>query len=262
MGRNDEAGDAAPIASVERALEVLDAFEAGPGALTLAELSERTGLYKSTILRIAETLAMRGYLVREADGTYQIGPKPFLLGARYQSSVIPAEWVLPVLRQLVADTGESASFNVRNGEHRVCLLRVDSPHLIRDHTQPGDIRPLGRGAAGKLMLAFERPDDPKFDPIRREGIARSDGEIEAGMAGIGAPVIGSDGRLRGVLTVSGPSSRFTRSAVARFEATLVDAARRLTERIGGPVVRSDARKRRSLRAGIDPARHAPRNLPS
>lgn len=66
------AGDATPIASVERPLEVFDAFEAGPGALTLVELSERTGLYKSTILRIVETLAARGHLVREADGTYQI----------------------------------------------------------------------------------------------------------------------------------------------------------------------------------------------
>jgi DNA-binding IclR family transcriptional regulator len=107
---------------------VLDAFEAGPGALTLVELSERTGLYKSTILRIAETLAARGCRVREADGTCQIGPKPFLLGARYQSSVIPAERVLPVLRKLVGLTGESASFNVRNGDHRVCLLRIRARH--------------------------------------------------------------------------------------------------------------------------------------
>jgi DNA-binding IclR family transcriptional regulator len=212
---------------------VLDAFESGPGALTLVELSERTGLYKSTILRIAETLAARGYLVREADGTYQIGPKPFLLGARYQSSVIPAEWVLPVLRKLVGLTGESASFNVRNGDHRVCLLRIDSPHIIRDHTQPGDIRPIGRGAAGKLMLAFDRPDDARFETLRRELIARSYGEIEADMAGIGVPILGSDGAIRGVLTVSGPSNRFTPSAVKRIEDALWSAAQELTVRIGG-----------------------------
>ncbi|MBN9429082.1 MAG: IclR family transcriptional regulator [Burkholderiales bacterium] len=241
--------DTSPIASVERALEVLDAFEAGPGSLTLTELSERTGLYKSTILRIAETLATRGYLVKEFDGTYQIGPKPFRLGARYQSSVIPTEWVLPVLRDLVTATRESAAFNVRYGEHRVCLLRVDSPHLIRDHTQPGDIRPLGRGAAGKLMLAFDQLQDPQFDAARRELILHSYGEIEADMAGIAVPVFGADGRLRGVLTVSGPSGRFTKTAVKGIEEALWSAAISLTARIGGDVARFETARRAAKKPG-------------
>lgn len=240
MPRRPDALDSTPVASVERALEVLDAFESGPGSLTLAQLAERTGLYKSTIIRLAETLAGHGYLVKEADGSYQIGPKPFLLGARYQSSVIPAEWVLPVLRQLVDATGESASFNVRHGEHRVCLLRVDSPHLIRDHTQPGDIRPLGKGAAGRLLLAFERPDDPSHAALRDALIARSVGEIESEMAGIGVPVFGADGRVRGVLTVSGPRSRFTAEAVRGIDEALLGAGRALTARIGGDAARFGA----------------------
>jgi len=42
------------VASVDRALEILAAFEPTDEALTLAELAQRTGLYKSTILRISQ----------------------------------------------------------------------------------------------------------------------------------------------------------------------------------------------------------------
>src|SRR5690606_14532483 len=128
--------------------EILDAFEDGTPSLTLTELAERAKLYKSTALRLIDTLLKYEYLIKLDDGSYQIGPRPFLLGARYQSNDIPAEWVLPVLRELVDASQESAAYNVRHQDYRVCLWRVNSPRLIRDHTQPGDVRPLGRGAAG------------------------------------------------------------------------------------------------------------------
>jgi len=233
MSNKEIKGEAATVASVERALEILDAFEGAPASLSLAELSTRTGLYKSTLLRLIDTLIKYEFLIRQGDGSYQIGPRPFLLGARYQSSVIPAEWILPVLRGLTEATGESASFNVRSGDSRVCLLRVDSPHMIRDHTQPGDIRPLGKGAAGKLLLAFAMPEDPMYEALRRHPISYSDGEIEAEMAGIGVPVFDVEKKVRGVLTLSGPRSRFTPVKVKQMEQALWQAGMDLTKRIGG-----------------------------
>ena len=237
MDKTEEEGrpDSTRVASVVRAFEILSAFEHAPASLTLNELADRTGLYKSTILRLADTLIEHEFLMRAEDGTYQIGPRPFLLGARYQSSVIPAEWILPVLRELAAASGESAAFNVRNGDYRVCLWRVDSPRLIRDHTQPGDIRPLGTGAAGKLLEAFARREDPRYEELRRLPLSRSFGEVEADMAGLGVPVFGPLGDVRGVITLSGPSSRFTPEAMAVMEKLLWDAALRLTRRIGGDV---------------------------
>ncbi|MFA5702854.1 MAG: IclR family transcriptional regulator [Advenella sp.] len=225
--------EAATVASVERALEVLNAFEGNAVSLTLAEMSSRTGLYKSTILRLADTLAKYDYLVKLEDGTYQIGPKPFLLGSRYQTGTMPAEWILPVLRNLTEQTGESASYNIMQGEFRVCLWRVDSPHLIRDHTQAGDIRPLGKGAAGKLLLAFAQPDDPQYENLRQYPVSYSFGEIEMDMAGIGTPVFGASNKLRGVLTLSGPCNRFTPEKTKLMEQVLWHSAIELTKRVGG-----------------------------
>src|SRR5690606_2572885 len=106
------------VASVERALEILDAFEDGTPSLTLTELAERAKLYKSTALRLIDTLLKYEYLIKLDDGSYQIGPRPSLLGARYQSNDIPAEWVWQVLRELVNASQESSAYNVRHQDYR------------------------------------------------------------------------------------------------------------------------------------------------
>ena len=40
------------VAAVDRALTILSAFEDAPEPMTLAELARRTGMYKSTLLRL------------------------------------------------------------------------------------------------------------------------------------------------------------------------------------------------------------------
>lgn len=231
--------DSGLVASVERALEILRAFESGQPSLTLTELADYAGLYKSTASRLIDTLVTYDYLVKLDDGSYQIGPQPFLLGARYQSSTIPAEWVLPVLRDLVQASQESAAFNVRHQDYRVCLWRINSPRLIRDHTQPGDVRPLGRGAAGRLLQAFSLPERPEFESLRQRPIALSFGEIETDMAGIATPVFAYNGEILGALTLSGPCNRFGSGQVVLMERLLWDAAKRLTKRVGGDMSRFD-----------------------
>ena len=61
------------VAAVDRALSILAAFEDGNRQLELAELARRTGLYKSTLLRLAVSLERGGMLRRGADGAFQIG---------------------------------------------------------------------------------------------------------------------------------------------------------------------------------------------
>lgn len=221
------------VASVERAFEILNAFDDGAPSLTLTELADRASLYKSTALRLIDTLLKYEYLIKLSDGSYQIGPRPFLLGARYQGNTIPAEWILPILRELVNASQESAAYNVRHQDYRVCLWRINSPRLIRDHTMPGDVRPLGRGAAGKLLQAFSAPDRREHARLLERPIALSFGEIENDMAGIATPVFANNGEILGALTLSGPCSRFTSGNVVHMERLLWDAAKNLTRRVGG-----------------------------
>jgi DNA-binding IclR family transcriptional regulator len=231
---SDEKEDAdKPIASIQRALLVLDAFLAGaPATLTLAELADRTRLVKSTVLRILSTLEHQGYVVRTRSGEFHIGPKPLQLANRFQNSMQPEELVLPVLRELVENTGESASYVLRQGNSRITLYRVNSPHAIRDHGQPGDVVPLDRGSAAQVLLAF-CTKNARYSDVRERMIATSHGEIYPGMTGLASPVFNSNRECLSAIALTGPDSRFTRPAVSRMETHLLYAARTLTDRIGG-----------------------------
>jgi len=73
-------------AAVDRALTLLSAFRTGDRALTLAELAERTQLYKSTALRLLASLEHAGLLQRQDDGRWALGPELARLHGVYAAS--------------------------------------------------------------------------------------------------------------------------------------------------------------------------------
>ena len=221
------------VAAVERALTVLDAFTELDHSLTLTELSQRTRLYKSTILRLSESLTKFGYLYRLDDGSFRLGPKPLQLGALYQRHFRTADVVPRSLRNLVEGLGESASFYIRDGERRVCLHRIDSPRSIRDTVHEGDTLPLTVGASGHVLLAFSGHPGERYDAIRERLFAASSGERDQETASIAAPVFSPNQRLNGALTLSGPRYRLEELSSEKVLPVLFKEARELTRAFGG-----------------------------
>ncbi|HEX3637780.1 MAG TPA: helix-turn-helix domain-containing protein, partial [Paraburkholderia sp.] len=142
------------VAVIDRACAILFAFRPDDVALTLAELAARTGLYKSTLLRLAGSLIQHRLLLRLDDGRYQLGSATFMLGALYQRSQNVGDILVPLMRELAETSGESVSFYVRDEAVRVCLHRVDSTHAVRFHVREGDVLPLESGSGGHALLAF------------------------------------------------------------------------------------------------------------
>jgi DNA-binding IclR family transcriptional regulator len=222
------------VAAVDRALSILLVFRPEDEALTLRDLAQRTGMYKSTILRLLASLERHEFIVRLEGGRYQLGPTLFRLGGLYQRSLKLQDHVLPVLHQLVRQSGESASFYTRQGTSRLCLFRVDSPHSVRDHVRVGDLLPLDRGAAGHLLLAWGGPGaaGPRAKPLV---VTRGERDPETGA--VAAVVLQHDGLASGVLSISGPVNRFTEDKVAEWSRHLRQAASDLTRRFGGDPAR-------------------------
>lgn len=227
------------VAAVERAIAVLNAFRAGDSSLSLNELARRTGMYKSTILRLLSTLVREHCIVRLDDGSYQLGSMLLHWGGLYQASLRLDDHVPPILRRLVQETEEGASFFTREGDHRVCLFRVDSPRSIRDHIRTGDLVPLDKGAAGRVLTAFDPTLAPAPKPPAPPFIVTI-GEREPDIAAIAAPVFGPQKRLRGALALSGPAARFSDDLMPAMSARLLAAAADLTRRLGGDTTLFDS----------------------
>jgi len=194
-------------AAVDRALSLLAAFRTGEESLGLQELAERTRQHKSTVLRLLASLQHAQLVLRLGDARYRLGPGVARLHAVYASSFSMDQVVVPELHKLMRSTGESAAFHVRQGDSRLCLYRVDSPHPVRDHIRAGDLLPLGRGAGGHVLLAFAGKRGALYDEIRRDGVAVLSGDRVPQLAGISAPCFDAGGQLVGAVTLTMPTER-------------------------------------------------------
>jgi DNA-binding IclR family transcriptional regulator len=221
------------VAAVDRALTILDVFNDNEPVLTLADIAKRTGLYKSTVLRLARSLEKFGYLLRTEDGTYQLASKVFYLGSIYQRHFRTASIVPPVLRALVDDLREGASFYVRDGDQRICLHRVDSVRSVRDSVHEGSRLPLKLGAASHVIRAFEGTTGERYDHVRREFYAVSFGERDPEVSAVACPVFGINQRFLGALAVSGPRYRIDAEHVPAIVRSLFKRAAELTSAFGG-----------------------------
>lgn len=221
------------VISVIRAMKVLDAFALGESHLTLAELSRRCQLHKTTALRIARTLAQSGYLVQREDGDWRLGPATGWLGARYQAGFDVQNVLEPALRSLTLASGESAAFYVREGNVRTCLVRVEGPQALRHHARMGEGLPLDKGSPGRVILAFSGAPGELYEAIRQRGFHWSIGEREQGVATISAPVFGKHWRLLGSVCVSGPASRLPQQKLEEMAKTVIAAANQLSYALAG-----------------------------
>ncbi|SIT12497.1 IclR family transcriptional regulator [Paracoccus saliphilus] len=220
------------VEAVERALTILEAFADGTPSLTLTELSNRTGYYMSTLLRLSASLERFGYLNRNSHSQFQLGPTLLRLGLIYQGHFDLSVYIRPSLRKLAERTQESAAFYVKDGNRRICLFRHHAPGMLRHHVEEGAILPLDRGAGGRILAAFSGKDDDLHDGVRADGYYISKGERDPNVSSVSVPVFGENHSFIGALAVAGPSSRME----GDYESILLavrETAEDLERKIGG-----------------------------
>lgn len=232
--------EASRVAAVERAISILEAFDASSPRLSLADLHRKTQIAKPTLLRLMQSLLDHGLLMHVDNSTYCVGAAALRLAGLHTAVGRADNEVVAILNELVATTGETASYSVRQNEFRIYIYRVNSGYRLRDHIQPGDMVPLGVGATGKVLTAFSEGRDARFSAIRKQLFAVSSGEKELGMVGISCPVFSHEGRIVGAVSISGPGSRLTTKRTELCIDAVLDAARRITIGFGGSAATFEA----------------------
>ncbi|WP_320783272.1 IclR family transcriptional regulator [Streptomyces sp. CRN 30] len=228
------------IRAVNRAWQVLRAFTPERMSLTLADLVRETGLPRTTVLRLVETLVGEGLVESGADGRIRVGTSLIAFAAFADTA-----WTVPAaslarMRALAAETGETVSLYVRQGTRRVVVGQAPSPNTLRHVVEPGDALTMARGSAAYVLLSLEPPQERDRliaeiaaaesggdDAALRAGtLAAAErgwcvthGEREPGNSGLAVPVPfppGAAPARRPVLAVGGPTVRFTEDRIDGF----------------------------------------------
>ncbi len=247
-GSPESGSSTAGVAAVDRALACLDAvaeLTADGDGCTLAALARHTGLYKSTLLRLLASLIGARLVQRGADDAYRLGPQVGRLASAWRAGFSPEALIRPVLREVVAFCGESAALHTRQGNVRLCAWREDSSKLIRDATREGDLLPLGSGAGGRVLMAFDGARGRLYDQLRRDYVCALVGDRAPELADVSAPVFGQSDQLVGALTITGPSSRLDLARAVKLAPWLRKRAALLSRSLGA----SDAQVRAMTDAG-------------
>lgn len=218
------------VIAVDRAVALLAAFRRGEEAASLAQLSARTGLHKTTILRLAASLERAGLLTRMPDGGFRLGGRLLAFAAIYRSSLPLDRAVRPHLVTLARETGESASLYVREGRSRVCVARIEAERSVRVAVYEGSSAALDDTATGLVLRGLNGdPSDGShsFAPVFTTGV--TDPET----ASMSVPLLAAEGEIVGALTISGPAFRFTAAEAARAAPILSRAAADCSTALGG-----------------------------
>jgi DNA-binding IclR family transcriptional regulator len=223
------------VNAVERALSIVESFRTNSDRLTLRAIAEKTGLNKGTIIRLIASLEKFGYVLRVGPGEYALGPAFIEYGNLYRDSFQFSDHALPIMRDLVKESGESAGLFVRDGKMRICLHKVGSAGSLVSSLREGDRRSILPGGTGKIMLAFsDNPSEQETWPeIRADHYIINIGDRHPEFSSLAAPIFERGQTLAAVLSLSGPTSRFTEVRIEENLPRLLNAAAALTKRVGG-----------------------------
>src|SRR5690349_4676335 len=94
------------VDAVDRALLLLAAIASLPGA-TAAQLAEALHLNRSLVFRLLVTLTARGFVVKDDNNRYHLGPRLLYLGQQAEQGNALVDTSRPVMNDLLEDTNEN-----------------------------------------------------------------------------------------------------------------------------------------------------------
>ncbi len=238
--------------AVDRAAALIDLVVRAPEPVSFTELSEETGLARSTTSRLLAALERTDLVERDAAGGYVAGPLFALHAAIHDPWPQVARLARPVLETIGERTGETVHLGVGRGPGVVHIGQVESTFLLsaRDWNQvdvPPHCSALGKVlyAHGLLPVPVGRLVQPtghalgsreellaECATVRRRGYAATLDELEVGLTGIAAPVAGKDGVICAI-GISGPTARL-QDRVDLIGRLLVEQAGALSTLLGSP----------------------------
>jgi len=246
------------VQAVKRAITILKTLGEEEMELGVSELARRSGLQKSTVHRLLQTLQREGLVEQNPEtGKYRLGLEILRLAGTVLRELEDLQQVArPFLRALAEECGETVNLTILAGDGVINVDRIPSPHRVRNIGWIGRKMPLHCVSAGKVFLAYmpeeevERflnsklPQLTKYtitDPaklreelqrVRELGYGVGLEELEEGLNAVAAPIRDYRGKVVAAISVSGPSFRLTREKIPEVAELTKRAADEVSRHLG------------------------------
>lgn len=246
------------IASVRRALSILELFDVHTAELGITEMAERLDLHKSTVAGLVYTLESSGYLEQNpTTRKYRLGVKLVERAFVALGHLEVTRVALPHLERLRNWRDETVNLAVLDRDEVVYIERLLSSQTLGMRSEVGKRAMAHSTALGKALLSqlprseleafLANCDFPRVTPntitqpkqlkheldlVRSRGYAVDMEEDQIGGACIAAPIFDHRGKAIAAVSISVPIARLRPSEVSHFGAKVMRTACAISEDLG------------------------------
>ncbi|GGK83193.1 IclR family transcriptional regulator [Sphaerisporangium melleum] len=244
--------------SIDKALAVLEAIAEHH---RVTDIAAATGVSKSTVHRILQSLVEWGFARADGAGGYEPGPRILTLAGRVMTRFDPSRQASASLRALHEHTGYTTHFAIRSGDEAVYVDKLEGRRPYQMPSRVGMSLRLHSTAIGKAILAELGEEEVRgvaartglarltpatltgveellvhLESVRARGYAVDDEENEPGVRCVGAPVFDHTGRVLGGISISTLAMDMDRARLEELAPAVTAAAREVSQALGAPAV--------------------------
>jgi IclR family transcriptional regulator, KDG regulon repressor len=245
------------IQSVERALKILDLFDEHKSELKITEISEMMGLHKSTVHSLLKTLQVHSYIDQNPeDGKYRLGLKLAERGNLVINNMEIRKTARKYLLDLSTKTGQTVHLGILDGREGVYIDKVEGEQSIIRYSRIGRRLPLHSTAIGKVLLAYQPPNEielllkgyefqyqttstilneetflKEIGKVKQQGFAVDDQENEQGVRCAAVPIFNGKGQVLAAISISTLISRVNDEEMNNFVHLLQTSCTELSEQM-------------------------------
>ncbi len=242
------------IQVIERMYALMDVMAQRQDAVSLSELSEKTGLHPSTAHHILNDLVIGRYVDRPEAGSYRLGMRLLELGNLVKGRLSVRDAALPLMRELHKLTQQPVNLSVRQGDEIIYIERAFSERSGMQVVRAiGGRAPLHLTSIGKLFLAADDAQrvrayatrtglpgntrnsitslpvlERELASARQSGLARDNEELELGVRCMAAGIYDDQLKLVAGLSISAPADRLDEGWLNKLQAT----AQKISQALG------------------------------
>ncbi len=243
---------------IERMFTLMDVLASRAEAISLKEISEKTGLHPSTAHRILNDLASGRYVDRPQPGTYRLGMRLLELGNLVKARLNVRDAAITPMRELHRLIQQPVNLSMRQGDEIVYIERAYSERSGMQVVRAiGGRAPLHLTSVGKLFLAADDPQrvrayatrtglaghtknsitqlpvlERELSKVRQYGVAHDDEELELGVHCMAAGIHDDQGKLVAGLSISAPTGRLDKEWLPKLQAVASEISRMLGHQAG------------------------------
>lgn len=216
------------LACLNKAVNLLNILSTEPYSYNVTELSNISGLNRTTVYRILSTLEESKLVIKnESTKDYKIGPAIYNLGCTYLNNFNCEDQIPRILNEISKQTEESVGYAIREGDTVLSLHEIEINQPLKMNYKPGLYYPMNRGCYGKCLMAYYDTDKVKellynkkfekiadntltkpeeileeYKRIREQGYVISKYEVSPYALGVGIPVFNAKGIVKACVAVS------------------------------------------------------------